>query len=121
MNYIIEAVLVGIYSVILYLLSSIFTQNLYILLLVCGFCKHLLGGALGIHEWYCKYKFNKTKLYKTNILFIESLLESLLYLFVGITFNYFIVDRIILFFMIGFLLHILFEILTIHKYFCYYI
>lgn len=118
MNYNIEGLLVGIYSSILYLLLSVMTNNIYILLLVCGFLKHLLAGISGIHNWYCKYRFNKTKLYKSDKLFIESLLESLLYLFVGIILNYFIINRILLFFIIGFLLHLVFEILGIHRNFC---
>jgi hypothetical protein len=53
MNYIFEAILVGLYEVCLYFVFSQFIKNFFVLLLVIGFCKHFLGKLLGLQTWYC--------------------------------------------------------------------
>ena len=123
MHYIIESILVGVYSVLIYLLFSRFIyKNLYFLLLVVGFFKHFLGSSLGLHVWYCnngsaciKDKNN----YKANTVYLlrDSIYESLLYLFLGFILQG-ILTNIYLFFAIGVLLHILAEKLMVHRDFC---
>ncbi len=123
MHYIIEALFVGVYSVILYLLLTPFTKNIYILLLVVGFLKHILGSILGIHQWYCNngyacknIKHREHKVYSEDLI-IRSILESLIYLSVGIMLIMYL-EGVYLFFVIGFIMHILSEILLVHRYFC---
>jgi len=129
MNYIIESIFVGFYSVIVYLFFSRFIyvshQNLYLLLLLVGFFKHFLGYILSIHTWYCNNGIACLKIPERNERYIatstnllrDSLLEAFAYLFLGFILQH-IVKNVYLFFMIGFILHILSEKLKIHTYFC---
>lgn len=103
---VLEAIVVGIISlsVSLVLNSSVF---------LIGFFKHFLSGIFGLHHWYCKKScdVNYPKL------LIESLLEGIMFV---------VMFEIILkpfkvslpFFWIGFILHILTELVGIHKVFC---
>ncbi len=129
MNYIIESIFVGIYSAILYLFFSLFIgpshKNLYFLLIIVGFSKHLLGYFLNIHTMYCNNgeacvkTLNPNYTYiasKTN-LFRDSLLEAVSYLCLGFILQN-IVKNMYLFFTIGFFLHLLSETFLIHTYFC---
>ena len=129
MNYIIESIFVGIYSAILYLFFSLFIgpsyKNLYFLLIIVGFSKHLLGSFLNIHTMYCNNgeacvkKLNQDTTYiasKSN-LFRDSLLEAVSYLCLGFILQN-IVKNMYLFFTIGFFLHLLSETFLIHTYFC---
>ena len=59
-NYVIESVAVGLYSLfIFYVLSQTTTINsktkAIILLFTTGFLKHLLGNILQIHDYYCNH------------------------------------------------------------------
>jgi hypothetical protein len=124
MNYIIEALLVGTYSALLYMLFSPFINNIFILLLVIGFLKHYLSYYIGLHTFYCRYgeackKYNTYKLKENTFLLYESIVEALLYLLVGTVLYYTITNKsIYIFFLIGFILHILFEKLELHSKFC---
>ena len=125
MNYIFEAVLVGIYTCIVYLFFSLFIKNFYLLLLVVGFFKHFLGSSLGIHTWYCNNgeacvnSLSKGKKYSASTvnLMRDSFIESIAFLILGLIFRP-IIGNMYLFFAIGAILHILAEKLLIHKYFC---
>lgn len=127
MNYIIEAIAVGIYTCLVYLFFSLFTKNFYVLLLVVGFFKHYLGHILGIHTLYCnngqacvKVLNQSTKhISNSNDLFLISVGESIMFLILGIIFRPFFPDNIVyLFFMIGTVLHIIAENFLIHNIFC---
>ena len=123
MHYIIESVLVGVYSIFIYLLFSRFIyKNLYVLLLVVGFFKHFLGSSLGLHDWYCNngsacIKDKNNKEANTLYLLRDSIYESLLYLILGFILQH-ILTNIALFFVIGVILHILAEKLMVHRDFC---
>ena len=122
MNYIIEAILVGIYTCIVYLFFSLFIKNFYLLLLVVGFFKHFLGSILGIHTWYCNngeacIRHDKIYSARTEHLMRDSIIEALAFLILGFIFRP-IIGNIYLFFAIGILLHILSEKFSIHKHFC---
>jgi hypothetical protein len=123
MHYIIESILVGVYSVFIYLLFSRFIyKNLYVLLLVVGFFKHFLGSGLGLHTWYCNNgsACTKTKTYieaNTTYLLRDSIYEALMYLCLGFILQG-ILTNMSLFFAIGVILHILAEKLLIHRDFC---
>ena len=138
MHYIIESLLVGIYSVIIYLIIQIFFSNTYIQFFITGFLKHFLGYYLGIHKWYCNNGYACKNINKHNnntnknnkVLYIinklinnltkESIIEGLLFLLVGLTIKHFINSAIYIYFIIGFLLHLIFEFLNIHKNYCLY-
>jgi hypothetical protein len=123
MHYIIESLLVGVYSVFIYLFFSRFIyKNLYLLLLVVGFFKHFLGSSLGLHTWYCNNGsacIKDKKYTEANTLYLlrYSIYESLLYLIFGFLLQG-ILTNMALFFVIGVILHILAEKLLIHRDFC---
>lgn len=122
MNYIFEAILVGIYTCVIYLIVSQFIQNFYIMLLVVGFFKHFLGYILGIHTWYCNngeacIRHDKIYSARTEHLMRDSIIEAIAFLILGLIFRP-IIGNIYLFFVIGILLHILAEKFSIHKHFC---
>jgi hypothetical protein len=133
MNYIIESLLVGTYTWFIYMLFSVFIKNLYMLLLVVGFFKHFLGSSLKIHSWYCNNGdacikvLSQDQNYEANTIYLirDSLLESILFLVVGVILSTFCnlfksieLTNSILFFSIGTILHIAAEHLLVHKYFC---
>jgi hypothetical protein len=129
MNYIIESIFVGLYSVCVYLFFScciyFSPKNIYLLLLLVGFFKHFLGYILNIHTWYCNngeaclknLDQNERYIASSVNLLRDSILEAISYLFLGLILRN-IVKDVYLFFMIGFILHILSEKLKIHTYFC---
>ncbi len=135
MNYIFESIIVGIYSLILFLLLvnipiSISINNTTVLIFITGFTKHLLGYLLKIHDYYCNYGYacsiitQKPKKYEyksvnKNII-IESILEGLLFiLFYNILRHVCnIKNNLLNIFIIGVLLHIFAEKLGIHTLFC---
>lgn len=141
MHYIYESTIVGMYSLLIYICFD-FGSNTNIKLFMVGFIKHLLGYILNIHTYYCnngyaclKYqkqiqsrKINNSniisdskKIAKTNIpaLFIESGFEGCLFVF----FNIFLLKLKIKntytrIFILGVILHLVFEFLQLHMYFC---
>ena len=125
MNYIFEAILVGIYTCLLYILFSPFINNFYVLLLVVGFLKHLLGSSLELHTWYCNNGeaclkvLSQDQYYSANTIYLirDSVYESIAFLIMGLIFRP-IIGNIYLFFTIGIILHILAEKMMIHKTFC---
>jgi hypothetical protein len=64
MHYILEAFLVGLYSLILCVITSFFIDNFYVLLFVTGIVKHFLGYLLNIHTFYCKQGYACLKMHK---------------------------------------------------------
>jgi len=125
MNYILEAIFVGLYEMILYFIFSPFISNFYLLLLVIGFLKHFLGKFLGLQTWYCnngsaciKILSQKQKYVANYIHFLRSSVgDSIAHLILGILL-FKILAKEYLFFAIGFILHISAEYLKIHNNFC---
>jgi hypothetical protein len=125
MNYIIESILVGLYTCLIYLLFSPFIKNFIVLLLVVGFFKHFLSSSLGIHTWFCNNGEECLKVlsqdqnYSANTIHLirDSFYESFAFLIMGFIFRP-IIGNMYLFFMIGVILHIIAEKLLIHKSFC---
>ena len=127
MHYLIKSILVGAYSLVIYVFVNIIIHNDYVLLFLVGFCKHLFGYLLYFHTLYCNYgyaciKSNKPAQYKksvySNILLYESVMEGIVYVVLGITLGSFITNKYIIYFSIGFALHLISEILQLHNYFC---
>jgi hypothetical protein len=125
MNYIFEAILVGLYEIVLYFIFSQFINNFYLLLLVIGFFKHFLGKLIGLQTWYCnngsaciKTLSQKQKYVANTIHFLRSSIgEAIAHLILGILLFKFLAKEY-LFFAIGFILHISAEYLGIHNNFC---
>lgn len=126
MNYIIEAIFVGIYTCFIYLIFSPFIKNFYLLLLVCGFFKHFLGSSFGLWTWYCNNGnacskiLNQQFTYNASTLYLirDSIYEAFIFLLVGTILGHLIHKRIYLFLIMGFLLHIISELIGIHIFFC---
>ena len=125
MKYIFEAIGVGLYTSAIYLFFHYFITNIYILLLVVGFFKHFISNIFRVHTYYCNYgeacikviRQNKSYISTSQYIVYDSMLESILFLFFGVWLSM-VLTNIYLFFTIGFILHILFEKLGIHKWFC---
>lgn len=126
MNYIIESVFVGIYVSIIYLLFSPFIKNFYLLLLVCGFFKHFFGSSFNLWTWYCNNGqacvkvLSQDQYYISNTLYLlrDSIYESLIFLLTGTILSIIMKKGVLLFFIMGLLLHIISENIGLHKYFC---
>ena len=119
-----ESVFVGLYSLLLYYLflhKSKFVSNFFNQLFIIGFFKHLLGYFF-IHRYYCQFGYackdnNYLSVKSNKYILIESIGEGLIYVIFGmILIKY--TNTIVTMFMIGFLLHLIFEIIGVHKKYC---
>ena len=120
-----EALFIGYYVITLYIIFNFFNLNLnfYIELFIIGFIKHFLGYYLGLHEYYCNSGCkNKgdTDIYIVinNDLFIQSIIEGLLFVLLGYIINNFNDNKYYTYFILGFLLHLMGDLLGFHKNFC---
>jgi hypothetical protein len=126
---ILEAILVGFYCIIAYIIvgNIISINNLNLFLFILGFSKHFFGYLLNIQLLYCIHGYacsefhNKGIDYKLGHLLLDSLLEGFVFLFLGRFLDLFIGHKYLLFFIIGCTLHILAEIIGFHTYFCKFI
>jgi hypothetical protein len=126
MNYIIEAIFVGIYTIFIYLLFSPFFKNFYFLLLVCGFFKHFFGSSFGLWTWYCNNGYacskvlNQEQYYESNTLYLlrHSIYEAFIFLIIGTILKFIIPKCIYLFLVMGIILHLGSEHIGVHKIFC---
>lgn len=114
MNVLVESLCIGIYCVIIFWILKPWIKNIFVLLFVSGFVKHFLGWASGMHSYYCKYKKEFERKSVINIL-VESIGEGFLFVIIGCLLGG---GSYLNIFMIGFSLHILFEITGLHKQFC---
>ena len=53
MHYLIEAILIGIYTSIIYMLVKPFIENTLLLFFIIGFFKHFFAYFIGLHTYYC--------------------------------------------------------------------
>ena len=115
-----ESLFVGVYVCVIYFFASfVVSSNFTLLLFVVGFFKHFLGYYLKIQDYYCASCVKGSKSYTTKqILFGESILEGSVFVIMGLLLKVFIENRVVLMFLLGFLLHIFAEFAGIHKYFC---
>lgn len=132
MHYILEACIVGLYTCLIYsLILPLQVSNKYFVFFIAGFTKHFCSYYLELHTYYCNNGYackntatNTKKISNITLgeLFIQSILEGFLFIMVGILLFWYVPvlrnNKLLLFFMIGFLLHIIFEILGLHKIFC---
>ena len=126
MHYFFESIFVGVYTLLIYILlnSFIINKNINIILFIIGFFKHYLGHYLNLHTYYCNNGYackinSNIKSIATNLdIFIESFFEGILFIFIGKIIHKYTNNNFLLFFLIGFTLHILSEIFHIHTFFC---
>jgi hypothetical protein len=124
MHYIYESLFVGAYSCILYLLVPI--SDTRIALFVVGFLKHYLGNWLGIQDYYCNngYSCNSQHpskyLLTQTALILESVVEGGLFLILGTALLMLNKNMIVTYFLIGMLMHLLFEFSGAHQKICAY-
>jgi hypothetical protein len=127
MNYLVEALLVGFLCVFLYG-GLQWIKPFLLLLFVLGFLKHSLGYVSGLESLYCNYgqackaihPSNQTTIRTeahTEILFLESLMEGLVFALGGLLF-YGVTSKVYIVFLIGFVLHLLAELTGLHTEFC---
>ena len=101
MNYLIEALLVGIYCLIIkFFINNININNIFILLFIIGFIKHFFGNILQIHYWYCKKYNNNYKSIINYKLFIDSIMEGILFIIVDTILILFMINKIFYVFLI---------------------
>jgi hypothetical protein len=125
MNYILEAILVGLYEMVLYFIFSLYIKKFYVLLLVVGFCKHFLGKLIGLQTWFCNNgsacikTLSQNQKYIANSIHLlrSSVGEAIAHLILGILLAGFLAKEY-LFFAIGVILHIVAESLGMHNNFC---
>lgn len=114
-----EAIFIGFLNILLYYPFS-FIDNLVIQLFTVGFIKHLISYLIGIQDYYCKiYKGNGYQSKPSNII-IECLLEGLFFIYIGLLLSKIIENIYLLFFLLGFSIHIISEVYGIHSLFLIY-
>ena len=124
MHYISESLFVGVYSCILYLLVPI--GDTRTALFVVGFLKHYLGNWLGIQDYYCNNGYScksqrPTKYTVTHSdLILESVAEGVLFLILGTALLMLNKNMIVTYFLIGMIMHLLFEFSGAHQKICAY-
>lgn len=115
----IEAIFIGFLTILIYY-PFYFINNLVIQLFAVGFIKHLISYLIGIQDYYCKiYKGDSYQSKPSNII-IECLLEGLFFIYVGLLLSKIIKNRYLLFFLLGFFIHIISEFYGIHSIFLMY-
>ena len=118
-----ESIIIWFYSLfisllVLYVFKS---QNILFSTFIIGFIKHFIGGIYGLHKIYCSQYLHENcdhNRYSIKKLILESTLEGILFVIFIILLTKVKSNEYTNFFVIGLLLHIIFEILGIHEIFC---
>jgi hypothetical protein len=121
MYYVLEAIFIGIFSLVLYFsLITIYKPikdiPFLVLLFILGFIKHLFGYILGLQTAYCK-KYKSPSANAVLPTLQDNLLEGIFFVILGSFLLIIIKKKYIIIFLIGFLLHIIFELSGLHRYF----
>jgi hypothetical protein len=121
MYYVLEAIFIGIFSLIIYFsLITIYKPikglPFLVLLFILGILKHLVGYIIGLQTAYCK-KYKSPSANAGFPLIFDNLLEGFLFIILGSFLSIIIKKKYIIIFLIGFLLHIIFEFAELHNYF----
>jgi hypothetical protein len=115
MNLLIEQIIVGIYTSIIYILLKPFGLEYFTLLFLDGFIKHLLGYYIGIQDIYCnKYKPGTISSVSIRELIIESICEGLLFIILGFILMNLGLNKHIVPYIIAFSVHIIVHYIGIH-------
>ena len=129
MHYIVEAIFVGFYTLLIFVPLSYFIQNSWICFFLLGVFKHFLGSILKIHDYYCNDGYRCTisqkrekYVYDKSYLMIECLLEGIYFLGMGIIFfDRYQKSPFFFIFLFGFFTHLIAEFIGLHKYVCKFI
>lgn len=129
MHYAFESVIVGLYTMSIFLALQAYVLDNRTIWFFTGFLKHFLGWAIGIHTYYCKFgnacqryvngKNTKRKFLFSGQILLESIGEGLLFVaFLTLLFRIFKKNKYLTLFAAGFVLHMGFELLGGHNKFC---
>jgi hypothetical protein len=117
----IEGLIVGVYSVVIYFFIHHFARFSFKWeLFSTGILKHLLGNILQIQRYFCYFHYKvliNTHIFSLSLA-VQSLFEGILFVIIGWIIGGWIKRKYIIIFGIGFILHIIAEILNIHYRFC---
>ena len=135
MNSFLESLVVGLFSLKIAFSLYLFNlkKNIYVFFFLTGFLKHFLGYYTGLQTYYCNYgnacvevleKKDETNHYQIKhmesfVILLESFFEGWAFVSLGVLISKMIKKReILICLLIGFVLHLLFEILHVHESFC---
>ena len=111
-----ESLFVGLFSLVLYVLLSFVIKGSFVFVLfLLGVLKHALGYGLGLQSYYCQINKSRTRAILPTI--FELLGEGVLFVVVGLLLHMMIRNKFVVVCLIGIILHLVFELLGIHKYF----
>jgi hypothetical protein len=118
----IEAILVGLYTIVIaFFLSFSFIKGISFFFIL-GFLKHYLGYITGLQNWYCKKRNTnvKTKEIKIKPSLLRNIQEGIAFIIVSFLIKKYLKIKDIYFiaFLTGFILHLLAEFTGIHSIFC---
>ena len=131
MHYFVESIVVGLYCVTIFWMLRPYILDKNVLFFLTGFSKHLFGWILGLQTYYCKFG-NACERYNsgantmrsfsfTGQMFAESLAEGFIFLLtLQILFKIAnnTLNKYVILFLLGVLLHLSFELSGIHHRFC---
>jgi len=129
MNYFIEALLVGINALLIYLVLQDFIHENTILLLLVGFFKYIAGYYLSLHDYYCNNGHACVLVHDKKVKYVSkfepvimnSIKEGLYFLILSYLYFRYESDyykRAIFVFLLGAIKHIIFEFIGFNKDFC---
>jgi hypothetical protein len=115
MNLLIEQIIVGIFTTIIYLFLLPFGLEYYILLFLDGFLKHILGHYLGIQSLFCnKYKPGSRSIVSFPQIILEAIIEGIIFVIFGLLLVKCGISHHLAPYIIAFSIHILTEFTGIH-------
>lgn len=112
-----ESFFIGYYAIFIYSILWFFIYKIDIKfqLFFVGFLKHFISYYSGIQNYYCNHNRKKRNIH----IFIESLIEGIIFILLGLLFLFIFNNKIFIsIFLIGFLLHFLNDFNSVHSYFC---
>jgi len=115
----IENTIVGITILFVYLCTlSLGINNQNQILLITGFCKHLLGYFSGLQDIYCNVhkQGSRNNVYFCDLL-LESLLEGFVFVMYGILLARIIPNEQLIPIVIAFTIHLVAEFTGVHQFF----
>lgn len=118
-----EAIFIGIYSLLLYILLSKLLNNTTILFwFILGFIKHSMAYSLYLHHYYCKYGYaccnNKKQNANTTYLLSDSIYEGLLFIIIGFLWMPLFKNKYLGIFLCLMIIHFIMEFSKVHSHFC---
>jgi hypothetical protein len=130
MKLIIEALFVGLYTIFIYFIiyfiesyTCLCHNYLYMIFFIVGFCKHWFGYYTGIQSYYCNTVNNSHTSYNVALprnLLLYSIIEGFVFIFIATILHFFIKSIWISLLFTGIIIHLLAEIIGVHKYFIKY-